>query len=177
MVNKELYEVIKDKYYNLFWTHKIHEKQADIYLEYNTINQWAEIGFAALTTCGIGYIFANDSLLLKILTIASSFVTVLISAIPKTFQFMDMSIAHKKTAKELVVLRDKMLFLIANMKSQSVSDEEARAEFKNISCKIDEAYKNAPTTTKKAVKKAAKEMGRVSCADDALPEYLRGDIK
>ena len=57
MMNLEQYQVLLDvvrqQYASVVWTHKIQEKQADIYFKRYNLLEIVNIVFASLTSCGI----------------------------------------------------------------------------------------------------------------------------
>lgn len=80
-------DLIRQQFASVVWTHKVQEKQADIYSERYSWLETINIIVAALTTCGIvGLIFQDEnSLWLKIITAIFSFATLAISAYYKSF--------------------------------------------------------------------------------------------
>ena len=76
-------DLIRQQFASVVWTHKIQEKQADIYAERYSMLETANIIVAALTSCGVvGLIFqGEESLWLKIVTAFFSFATLAIVSV------------------------------------------------------------------------------------------------
>ena len=119
---KMLEDVVRDSYASVVWSHKIQEKQADIYAEKFKKMETVNIGAASLTSVGIVALIFTDPLWLKLVSALISFATVYITAYFKSFDlqkfitshkahsFLRISIAciikHKLSAVNIVVLQE-----------------------------------------------------------------------
>lgn len=64
--DKMLEDVVRDSYASVVWSHKIQEKQADIYAEKFKKMETVNIGAASLTSVGIVALIFTDPLWLKL---------------------------------------------------------------------------------------------------------------
>lgn len=152
------YLVLEDSVRNSFgsvvWSHKIQEKQADIYsLKYKymeTINIIA----ASLTSVGIVSLLFTDELWLKILSSLLSFISIFVSAFFKSFNLQELVSLHNKTAQKLLCVRDELKFLLMLICLKQKEINELTDMYKSIVIKLDKIYAEAPRTTDKAVDKA-----------------------
>ena len=135
------YSILEDSVRNTFgsvvWSHKIQEKQADIYFLQYKYMETIKIATASLTSVGI-----------------VSFVSVFISAFFKSFDLQTLVSVHNNTAQKLLKIRDelKLLLMLIHLKQKTVN--ELAAMYQDIVEKLDILYAEAPRTTDKAVKKA-----------------------
>lgn len=157
------YETLNDNVRNTFagvvWTHKIHEKQADIYYKKHEIIKTTGIITASLTCTGVFSTIFVDQFWVKI---ASGLLSLISTATNLYLKHNDLNILiqrHKKTAVELLELRDEfesLLMHIKNPANHSISDLEKT--YDKLKIKKNSIYKNAPITTKKAVKLAKRAL-------------------
>ena len=150
--------MIRHSYMGVVWTHKIQEKQADIYIRQKNIFEIIRIISSSLTAAGlVSIIFASDELWIKLLTALLSFTTLTMEALTKSFDYDKLVLSHKNTAIELLELRDKYQWLIYHaQESDNIMNIEA--EYQKAEKKKHEIYKEAPRTTDKAVKLAGKAL-------------------
>ncbi|MGL5258462.1 MAG: SLATT domain-containing protein [Proteocatella sp.] len=176
---KENYTTIEQTFRHTFasvvWSHKIQEKQADIYSNQFIKMETAKIISASLTSVGIISLIFTDEILIKIITTLISFVTVFISAFFKSFDLQTMVTAHKSTANKLLSIRQDMQLLLLKTKLRKDDEVSLIDEYKTIIKRLDEVYSSAPNTTDKAVNKARKALNITmdsTFSDDEIDSYL-----
>lgn len=153
------YETINDNVRNTFagvvWTHKIHEKQADIYYKKSEIMKTTGVITSSLTYAGVSSIIFVDQFWVKM---TSGLISLVSTATNLYLKYKDLNTLiqrHKKTAVELLELRDEfesLLMHIKNPDNHSIADLEKT--YDKLKSKKNSIYKDAPITTKKAVKLA-----------------------
>ena len=178
-----LLDVVRQQYASVVWTHKIQEKQADIYFKsYNRL-ETINIIFASITSCGIISTIFCEELYAKIGTMFCSLVTLAITAYYKSFDLKSIGYRNKSTANELLVIRNKLLRIIADIHIHRKSYQEIEADFSRVMESLDHLYINAAQTTENAVKIAMKGLSdreeytySNEEIDRFLPPMLRGRI-
>lgn len=174
-------DLLRQQFASVVWTHKIQEKQADIYTERYSSLETANIIFAALTSCGlVGLIFPNnDSVYLKIFTAISSFVTLAISAYYKSFSPSTKSKEHKDAANKLIGIRNELLSLIAACRIREKSAKEIKEKFDEVNLRLNQMYLELPTTSDKAVEIANKALmnNEYSYTDAEIDRFLVSSLK
>lgn len=149
-----LEDIARNLYVNVFWTHKIHEKQAEIYECCYGWLKGINTFFAALTSAGVIALIFKDPIGLKVASAVCAFVTTALSAFLAAFNFKAMATANKTSAVKLVGLRDELLTILAKIKYMKQDIPELMQEFESIQKRVHEVYELASKTTKCAVKKA-----------------------
>ena len=149
-----LEDAVRDSYGGVVWTHKIQEKQADIYAEKFKKMETVNIIAASLTSAGIIAIIFTDPLWLKLISAIVSFATVYITAYYKSFDLQKLVASHKATANKMIAVRDKYKVLLTEIKLQSDSVENLLIKYNELVKETDGIYLEAPTTTDKAVERA-----------------------
>ena len=95
-----LLDVVRQQYASVVWTHKIQEKQADIYFKRYNCLETVNIIFASATSCGIVSTIFFGELCAKIITMFLSFVTLAITAYYKSFDLKSIGYGNKVSANE-----------------------------------------------------------------------------
>ena len=175
-----LEDLVRTQYANVFWSHKIQEKQAEIYEARHKLFSWINIISASLTSAGIISIVFVDQFWIKLVSAIVSFITTTISALLATFDYKSLAKSNKTTATKLVCYRNDLLLLLGKIESQKDPSKELFNEFELLQNSIHETYQNAPNTTARAVKKAGKaisENGDGTYSDDESDRLLPDTLK
>lgn len=177
-------QVIRESFGRVVYTHKTHEKAAEIEDNKSERVKWVNIILTSLTSLSLISSFFNSYPLLywssTILSIAAlAFVVYQLSFNPE-----QQSERHRQTAKELWVVREKYVSLLADIKNSVLSPEETRKQRDRLTEELKLIYKFAPQTTSAAYTKAqvALQINEELTFSDKeinafLPESLRMDGK
>lgn len=149
-----LEDVVRDSYSGVVWSHKIQEKQSDIYSEKFKKMETINIGAASLTSVGIISMIFTDPLWLKMVSALISFATIYITAYYKSFDFQKLIVSHKATANKLIAVRDQYKVLLTKIRLQSDSVENLLLSYEGLVKEADAIYLEAPNTTDNAVDRA-----------------------
>ena len=181
-----LLDLVRQNFASVVWTHKVQEKQADIYVEYYAKLQTMNIIAASITSCGIvSTIFAGDAfqLVLKIVTATLSFFTLCITAYFKSFDLQTLGKQNKEAANQFLVIRNELLQIIGDIHIQKESLQDIEGRYSDIIRRLNELYVSAPSTTDKAVKRATQALNikqeytySEEEIDRFLPTSLRGKV-
>lgn len=149
-----LLDEVRQHFVSVVWTHKIQEKQSDIYHEkYNKI-EFANIFFSALSASGILAAVFHDVAWIKILTACISFASLFCAAYLKSFNLKEKEIINKNYANKFAIIRNKLVHVIAEIRKKNKDVEEITSDYETILAEINDLFVNAPMTTSKAVNKA-----------------------
>lgn len=188
---KLLNSQIRNYYGNVFWTHKIHEKDADTFRAWNNILKIAQIVLSAFSTTGLVYIMlgvdksttvADNYLCIRAAAIISALLSallVIVNSLSKGYDLGELSASHGATAVKLLDIREEYLSLLYDIKGRNVSVEiiqKRRDKLKENTLAI---YANAHRTTSYGYKEAAKaiENGEPFFTKDSLNKILPIDLQ
>lgn len=178
-----LEDTLRYTFASVVWSHKIQEKQADIYSSQYKCMEISKIAAASLTSVGIVSLIFTDQMWIKILSAIISFISVFVSAFFKSFDLQTMVSAHKNTANKLLAIRNEMQIILLKIKLQPKSVTELVEEYESLVKRLDDVYANAPNTTESAVKKARTALNITQDnnfsnieIDTYLPEKLRRNV-
>jgi hypothetical protein len=145
-----LEDVVRSSYSSVVWTHKIQEKQADLYLKSYKCLETIRIISSSVTSVGIISLLFIDELWVKLFSTIVSLISAIISALFKSFNTQDLSIANKKAAVDLLEIRDKYQHLLLTVRAGEKSYDELDKEYVALEEEKHIIYKTLPQTTDKA---------------------------
>ena len=174
---------VREAFGRVVYSHKTHEKQADICFVKHRWQQGVLIGLTAISSgtflAALLGLVGNPALAGLVTSFIALLVTVM-SLGTKTFKFSEEADAHRDTAARLWDVRESYLSLIADLMAGTVSGDEGRERRDQLQHATLDAYATAPRTTSKAFGRARdglkdnEEMTFTSREIDLfLPETLR----
>jgi len=161
-------------YASVVYTHKIQEKQADIYFR---CHRRSQIAMIVLTTASGGAFLAsllNLVLSSSLAALAISFVSLLVSAINltmKTFKYGEQMQKHRDAAAKIWNLRESYHSLMVDLQSEMITLAEGRERRDQLQKEASQIYENAPRTTDKAC-----ELAQNALHDDMESTYSDNEI-
>lgn len=174
---------VREAFGRVAYSHKTHEKQADICFTKHRCQQGALIALTAISSGTFLAAVVGLSGSAALTGLVTSFIALLVSWISlgaKTFKFEDGSNAHRGIASRLWDVRESYISLIADLMSGTISNATARQRRDELQQATRDCYVEAPRTSSKAYKRAQKalkkkeEMEFTSREIDLLlPEALR----
>lgn len=154
-MDKALSDNLGSLYDNVVWTHKIHEKQADIDALIGKILQWTSIFLMAVSSTGIISTLVFDYAWIKILTSITSALALFVSIAREAKAYELTSSLHASYAKDYLALRGEMECMVS---SDEVGAEKMRKDAKCVRCKYYRLNSHSPRTGKLAVRLAEKAL-------------------
>jgi hypothetical protein len=156
-VNNLVLAQVREAYGRVAYTHKTHEKQADLCFQKHRRQQWFLVG---LTVVSSGTFLA--SLLGLVLdqswsALVTSFIALAVTALnlgSKTFNFGEETQRHREVAAKMWNLRESYQSLIVDLQSEAIPLDAARAERNRLQEEAFAIYSDAPRTTGKAYVRA-----------------------
>lgn len=149
-----LEDEVREYYAKVVWSHKIQEKQADIYAKYFQIMESVNIALVSMSTVGIIAIIFEDQLWLKIASAVIALASIFTTLYLRTFDVQNSSLQHKITANRLIGMRDQLRILLLEIRLRSQPMNALIDDFKIIVKKTNSIYQEAPATSDKAVRLA-----------------------
>lgn len=150
---------VRESFGRVVYSHKTHEKQADICFKRHRIQLGTLIALTALS---------SGTFLVALLgvvaspveaNLVTSFVAILLSAASLSAQklkYADEAEAHRDAASSLWNVRESYISLISDLMAGTITNSDAHARRDRLQKATLEAYTGAPRTTNKAYKLASK---------------------
>ncbi len=135
---------IRECFGRVGWSHKTHEKCADIYAERQKKLKLSEIVLSALTTTSLLSSVFGDQ---KIGTIIGAFLSTVVLGLTvytKDFDLGKISKSHVDTAKKLWHIRELYISLIADIKTNNFTSSEVKLVRDRLQEELNLIYLNAP---------------------------------
>jgi SMODS and SLOG-associating 2TM effector domain family 4 len=145
---------LRECYGRVVYTHKTHEKAADILLKrLSRIKLW-QIVLSALTTgTFIAAIFGAGNVG-AILGVIVSTILLVLNAYTKNYELGELAQKHRQAGADLWIIREKYLSLITDLRMGEKPIEALQTERDQLLKDLHAVYSGAPSTTSQAYKKA-----------------------
>ena len=134
---------IRECFGRVVYSHKTHEKQADICAGTLRNYKIAQIVLASITTSGTLAVLFADSFALKAITAVVSLISLFVTGYMKGFDPGAAAQKHRDTAADLWGIRESYLSLLTDLVGGSVNDEEARETRDKLQAALAAIYKSA----------------------------------
>lgn len=171
---------LRNLFASIVWTHKIQEKQADIYLD--KYNKWmiAKNILYALTISGIIATIFVEGIIFNIISGILAFGNVFVEEHMKAKDYKELYRTHKKTALEVLKVRELILILIADVKTKGEDNCDLQSRRDSIYTMYMKACSEALDASKKAVEMAqiALKINKDNTFSDAeIDSYLPVELR
>lgn len=148
---------VRELYGRAVYTHKTHEKQADICYRRYVRQRWWLVGLTAISSGTFIASLVGLELSEQRASLVTSFIAVLVSGVTlasQNFKHGEDTQKHRDVAARVWNLREAYLSLIVDLQSDSCSLEQSRKRRDQLQAQTFEIYGDAPRTTPKAYEAA-----------------------
>jgi hypothetical protein len=171
---------LRECYGRVVYSHKTHEKCADILLSrLSRIKLW-QIILSAITTGGfIAAVFGSGNIG-ALIGLLVSIVLLVLNAYTKNYDLGELSQKHRQAGADLWRIREKYLSLITDLRMGEKTIEKLQAERDDLLDELHSFYSGAPSTTYQAYKKAQealKQLEDMTFSDDEIDAFLPKELK
>lgn len=171
---------LRECFGRVVYSHKTHEKCADILQSrLSQIKLW-QIVLSALTTGGfIAAIFGAGEIG-ALAGILVSTALLILNAYTKNYDLGELSQKHRQAGTDLWIIREKYLSLITDLRIGQKPIETLQEERDDLLEELHSVYSGAPSTTYQAYKKARealKQLEDMTFADEEIDAFLPKELK
>ena len=178
-IKKFLEAQIRDSFGRVVYSHKTHEKCADILLSrLSRIKLWQLI-LSAITTGGFIAAMFDTSKIGTVIGIIISTLLLVLNAYTKNYDLGELAQKHKQTANDLWVVREQYLSLITDLAMGDKPITELQAQRDTLLDVLHSIYSGAPNTTFQGYRKAQdalKKHEELTFSDEEIDENTRDTI-
>ncbi len=171
---------IREIYGRVVYTHKTHEKCADVLKERSDCLKFAEIFLSAATTTSILVVVFGEGKAFQFIAALCSTILLGITLYSKDFNLLAIAEKHKQAALNILEIREKLLSLLVDIRIGNKAIEHLQQTRDELNEELINTYRGAPKTINKAYQIASKALQQneeftFSDAeiDKFLPESLR----
>jgi hypothetical protein len=162
------------------YSHKAHEKCADILLSrLARIKLW-QIVLSALTTGGFIAAVFGAGKIGALVGILLSTALLILNAYTKNYDLGELSQKHRQAGADLWIIREKYLSLITDLRMGEKPIEALQKERDDLLMELHSVYSGAPSTTYEAYKKAQealKQLEDMTFSDEEIDAFLPKELK
>lgn len=171
---------IRECYGRVVYTHKIHEKCADILLSrLSAIKLW-QIILSSITTAGFLAAIFGAGPIGAVIGIVVSTILLVLNAYTKNYDLGSLAQNHRQAAAELWFIREKYLALITDLRVGDVSEGQLRSVRDELLEELHSVYIGAPSTNVAAYKKAQKALQQneeMTFSDQEIDAFLPKELR
>lgn len=171
---------LRECYGRVVYSHKTHEKCADILLTRLSNIKLCQIILSALTTGGfISTFFGAGEIGTGIGVVVSTLLLVL-NAYTKNYDLGELAQKHKQAANEIWLIRERYLSLLTDLAMGEKPIEQLQEERDGLLESLHSVYSGSPSTTFEAYKKALdalKTKEDMTFSDEEIDAFLPKELK
>lgn len=171
---------IREIYGRVVYTHKTHEKCADVLKERSNFMKFAEIFLSAATTTSILVVVFGEGKVFQFVAALCSTILLGLTLYTKDFNLLAIAEKHKQSALNILEIREKLLSLLVDIRVGNQEIEQLQQIRDELNEQLVNTYREAPKTINKAYQIASKALQKDEEftftdkeIDKFLPESLR----
>lgn len=171
---------IREIYGRVIYTHKTHEKCADVLKTRHDRIKIAEIILSAVTTTSILIVLFGDGKLSQLIAAFCSTSLLCLTLYSKDINLLAIAEKHKQAALEILKIREELLSLLIDIRIGNKETESLQNKRDELIEELVNTYRGAPKTTNKAYQiasKALKENEEFTFSDDEIDKFLPKNLR
>jgi hypothetical protein len=177
---------LRECYGRVVYSHKTHEKCADILLELHKKIKLVQIILSALVTGGLLTTLFEFSALAEfkkfgtLIVVLLSTILLVLNSYTKDYDLGEIAQKHRQAGADLWVIREKYLSLLTDLRMGGASLDDLRSLRDHLADDLHVVYSGAPSTNYKAytqAQKALKELEDMTFSDDEIDAFLPKELK
>ena len=179
-MDKTNLQVIRESFGRVVYSHKTHEKDAEIASSQATITKWVNIVLTALTSGTLISTIVTNEIILAYISAALATLTLAFTIFQLSFNPEEKAEKHSQLAKELWYVREKYINLMADIKNGRINDDTVAMRRNELIEELKLIYKFAPTTSPKDYKQAQQALKineEMTFSDDEIDQFLPTELK
>lgn len=171
---------LRECYGRVVYSHKTHEKCADILLaRLSKIKIW-QIVLAVLTTGGFISTFFGSGEIGAAIGVVLSTTLLVLNAYTKNYDLGELAQKHKQAANEIWLIREKYLSVLTDLAIGESPLQSLQQERDGLLDDLHSVYSGSPSTTYQAYRKAQEALQRnedMTFSDEEIDAFLPDELK
>ncbi|MDQ0477101.1 SLATT domain-containing protein [Chryseobacterium sp. MDT2-18] len=171
---------IREIYGRVVYTHKTHEKCADVLKNRNDCLKITEIILSILTTTSILAVIFGDGKVFQFLAALFSTALLGLTLYSKDYNLLALAERHKQAALDILEIREKLLSLLVDIKIGNIDIITLQETRNELNEQLVNTYRGAPKTINKAYKiasKALQENEEFTFTDQEIDKFLPESLR
>ena len=171
---------LRECFGRVVYSHKTHEKCADILLGRLSQIKLAQIVLSAITTAGCIAIVFGAGTLGALVSVCVSTLLLALNMYTKEHNLGEIAQKHRQAGADLWLIREKYLSLITDLRIGESSIEVLQERRDEVLVSLHAVYSGAPSTNYRAYKKAQealKKLEDMTFSDEEIDAFLPKELK
>lgn len=171
---------IREIYGRVIYTHKTHEKCADILKKRSDCLKFIEIALSSLTTTSILFVLLGDGSIFQFIAALFSTALLGLTLYSKDFNLLAIAEKHKQAALNILEIREKLLSLLVDIRIGNKDIESLQLTRDNLNKELINTYRGAPKTISQAyamASRALKENEEFTFSDVEIDKFLPENLR
>lgn len=171
---------IRELYGRVVYTHKTHEKCADVLINRSDRLKLAEIALSAATTTSVLVVLFGDGRVFQFIAALSSTFLLALTLYSKDFNLLAIAEKHKQAALDILEVREKLLSLLVDIRIGNKEITQLQKIRDDLNEQLVNTYRGAPKTINKAYQiasKALKENEEFTFSDPEIDKFLPESLR
>ena len=171
---------IRELYGRVVYTHKTHEKCADVLKDRSDRLKLAEILLSAATTTSILVVVFGDGKIFQFIAALCSTTLLALTLYSKDFNVLAIAEKHKQAALDILEIREQILSLLVDIRIGNREIGLLQQIRDKLNEKLINTYRGAPKTINKAYKIASvalKENEEFTFSDTEIDKFLPESLR
>lgn len=171
---------LRESYGRVVYSHKTHEKCADILLCNQSRIRVTQIVLSAITTAGfVGAVFGAGKIS-AVIGLTVSTILLALNSYTKDYDLGELAQKHKQAANDLWLIRETYLSLLVDIGMKERPLESLQKQRDELVNQLHAVYSGAPSTTYKAYKRAQNALQKLedmTFTDAEIDAFLPKELK
>lgn len=166
---------IRDCFGRVVWTHKTHEKCADILLDHSKNVKLVQLLLSVITTSGILIGLFGDNNAVSVVAAIVSAILLFLNTYIKEFELGKVAQEHAQAAIKIWNIKELYLSLLTDIKTRKINEEEIRQRRDALQTELFDVYKITPRSISSAYNKASdalKNKEEATITDEEIDLFL-----
>jgi hypothetical protein len=171
---------MREIYGRVIYTHKTHEKCADVLKKRHDWMKFAEIVLSAATTTSVLVVLFGDGKLFQLIAAFCSTILLGLTLYSKDFNLLAIAEKHKQAALDILEVREALLSLLIDIRIGNKEIELLQQRRDELNEELINTYRGAPKTINKAYQiasKALKENEEFTFTDPEIDKFLPENLR
>jgi hypothetical protein len=171
---------LRESYGRVVYSHKTHEKCADILLTRQRRIHIAQIILSAITTAGFVGAVLGTGTVAAIIGLIFSTTLLVLNAYTKDQDLGEIAQKHRQAGSDLWLIREHYLSLLVDVRMQEKPIEALQAQRDKLVHQLYDIYRGAPSTMPKAYKAAQEALQKLedmTFTDEEIDKFLPRELK
>jgi hypothetical protein len=171
---------LREQYGRVVYSHKTHEKCADILLRRQDRIRLLQIVLSALTTAGFVGAALGNGRLAAILGLIVSTALLMLNSYAKKYDLGEIAQKHRQAAVDLWLVREQYLSLLVDLAMRQKPIEALQDQRDTLVEQLHDVYRGAPSTNDTAYRAAQEALQRLddmTFSDSEIDAFLPKELK